>query len=85
MPVGGWVLVAQGAVEPGAKTARAAFGRRHPGAARPRRLVAQMLPMPTRQDGHPVLRVVLVIADDALHHVEDGSRCLTRHAYGYVR
>jgi hypothetical protein len=74
VPVGGWILVAQGAVEHGAKTALAAFGRHHPWAVGPWGLMAQMLPMATGQDRHPVLRVVLVIADDALLHVEDGSR-----------
>jgi hypothetical protein len=36
--------------------------------------MAQVLPMPARQDRHPGLRVVLVIGDDALRHVEAGSR-----------
>jgi hypothetical protein len=83
--VGGWVLVAQGAVQHGAETALAAFSRRHPWAVCPRGLMAQMLPMPTRQYRYPVLRFVLVIADDALLHVEDGSRRLTRHDHSDVR
>lgn len=85
MPVGGWGLVAEGAVQHGAKTALAAFGRRHPWAARPRGLMAKMLPMPTRQCCHPVLRFVLVIADDALLHVENGSRRLPMPDHGDVR
>lgn len=85
VPVGGRVLVAQRAVEPGAETALAAFGRRHPWAVRPRGLMAQVLPMPTRQYRYPVLRFVLVIADDALFHVEDGSRRLTRRDHSDVR
>jgi hypothetical protein len=36
--------------------------------------MAQVLPRPTRQDRHPGLRVVLVIADASLRPVEDGSR-----------
>ena len=79
LPVGEWVLVAEGAVEPDAKTTLAACGRRHPWAARPRRLMTKMLLMPTRQRHHPVLRVVLMRADDTLRHVEHGSRRLTRH------
>jgi hypothetical protein len=69
-----WVVVAEGAVEPGAKTTLTAWGRHHPWAMGSRGLMAQVLPRPTRQDRHPGLRVVLVIADDALRHVEDGSR-----------
>ena len=47
--------------------------------------MAQMLPMPARQDRHPVLRVVLVIADDALRHVKDGSRRLIMDDHRDVR
>jgi hypothetical protein len=83
--VGAWVLVAQGAVDRGAKMTLTTFGRHHPWAIGPRGLMAQMLPMPTRQDRHPVLRVVLVIADDALHHVEAGSGRLIRHDHREVR
>jgi hypothetical protein len=74
VPVGEWVLVAEGVVQPGAKTTLTACGRHYPWAIGPRGLMAKMLLMPTRQYRHPVLRVVLVIADDALRHVEDGSR-----------
>ena len=85
MPVGAWVLVAERAVQHGAKTTLTACGRRHPGAVRPRRLMTKMLLMPTRQRRHPVLRVVLMRADDPLRHFEHGSRRLTMHDHrGYA-
>jgi hypothetical protein len=55
-------VVAEGAVEPGAKTPLTACGRHDPWAIGPRGLMAQMLPMPTRQCCHPALRFVLVTA-----------------------
>jgi hypothetical protein len=82
--VGEWILVASVAVQHDTKTALAAFGRRHPGAVRPRGLMPKMLLMPTRQYGHPVLRFVLVVADNALFHVEDGSMRVTMHDHSDV-
>jgi hypothetical protein len=46
--VGERVLVAEGAVEPSAKTTLTACGRQYPGAIGPRELMAQVLRMPTR-------------------------------------
>jgi hypothetical protein len=48
-------------------------------------VMAPVVPTPTRQDRHPVRRVVLVIADDALPTVEAGSRRLTRRDHREVR
>jgi hypothetical protein len=74
LSVGAWVVVAEGAVGPGAKTTLTAWGRHYQWAMGLRGLMAQVLRMPTRQDRPPGLRVVLVIADDGLRHVENGSK-----------
>jgi hypothetical protein len=55
--VGEWVLVAQGVVEL-VRDCSAYRGRHDPWAIGPRWLMAKMLLMPTRQDRHPVPRVV---------------------------
>jgi len=49
-----------------------ACGGQHPGTARERRLMTDMLPVPASQIGNPIALVVLMIADNRLVHGREG-------------
>jgi hypothetical protein len=59
-------LVAAGAIELAAEPSLPAFLRRCPQANAERRLMADVLPMPARQIGHPISAFVLMKTDDCL-------------------
>jgi len=75
----GWAafLVAADAIEFAAKPSLPAFLRRCPQAHAERRLMADVLPMPARQIGHPISMFVLVEADDLLFHPPSSMRSVT--------
>lgn len=60
------LLIAAGAVQLAAQFASAAFFRRHPQAYAERRLVADVLPVPAHQIGHPIAVLVQMKSDDLL-------------------
>lgn len=67
-------LVAADAVEFAAKPSLAAFLSRRPQAHAERRLMADVLPMPARQIGHPISMFVLMKTDDLLFHPPSSVR-----------
>lgn len=61
-------LVTAGAIEFAAEPSLAAFLRRRPQAHAERRLMADVLPMPARQIGHPISVLILMKTNDLLFH-----------------
>ena len=70
-------LVAADAIELAAKPSLPAFLRRRPQANAERRLMADVLPMPARQIGHPISVFVLMKTDDLLFHPPSSVRSVT--------
>jgi hypothetical protein len=70
-------LVAADAIEFAAEPSLPAFLRRRPHANAERRLMADVLPMPARQVGHPISVFVLMKTDDLLFHHRPPVRGVT--------
>lgn len=75
----GWAafLVAAEAIEFAAEPSLPAFLRRRPQAHAEWRLMADVLPMPARQIGHPISMFVLMKTDDLLFHPPSSVRGVT--------
>ena len=70
-------LVAADAIEFAAEPSLPAFLRRCPQAHAERRLMADVLPMPARQIGHPISVFVLMKTDNLLFHPPSSARGVT--------
>ena len=70
-------LVAADAIEFAAEPSLPAFLRRCPQAHAERRLMADVLPMPACQVGHPISVFVLMKTDDFLFHPPSSVRGVT--------
>jgi hypothetical protein len=71
------LIVAAEAIEFAAEPSLSAFLRRRPQAHAERRLMADVLPMPARQIGHPISVFILMKTDDLLFHPPSSARGVT--------